>query len=239
MVQPASELATSHARVTGILTVPTRILIAAIAMSALPGLAQTGAQSHGSLSGGKVVVQLEPLGQPRSLIQLIRASSLIIDGDISSVLPPVGNASTLHPPTVRTDSVVAVNSIFAGKVPNNSPFILLEQVGGKLGQWDITAAGDPLVSQGERYILFLQLDDRPNPPNASGMPRYNATGIWSGKAKVTIGRVQFLPQADASLHAFDGNDLNTFIQTLKKVIARPYTDADKQLPIQPPVKKQP
>ena len=75
--------------------------------------------------------------------------------------------------------------------------------------------GDPLVSLGEEYVLFLTADNRRVVPNTSGSPRYAAVGVWSGKAKVVNNKIQFLPHASVQLHKNDNMDLNAFTALVK------------------------
>ena len=210
--------------------------IMSLALCSVSALAQTSLQQQPVRKPGAVVVQVEPLAQPRSLLDLIRMSGLIVDGTVSSVLTPVNGSPNQRTPTIETDSVIAVNAVFAGAVPRNSAYIVIEQVGGKVDQWDVTAAGDPLVAPGERYFLFLNPDNRKDLPNSSGMPRYAVTGVWSGKAKVANAVVTFLTAAHPQLHTYDGIPVDAFIQIVKETISHPYTNT--QLPIQPPVQKQ-
>lgn len=216
-----------------------RLLIIGMTIGVFSGFAQRSAQAPlVPPNGGKVTVNIEPRAQPRSLIQLIRMSNLIIDGTVTGATPPVNGSPNHRTPTIETDSIVTVNAVLKGTVPRSSASILIEQVGGKMDQWEITANGDPLLAVRERYIFFLQLDDRPDQASSSGIPRYGVTGVWSGKVKVLGEKVSFLPQADAELHTYDGGDVNGFLQLLSDTISHPYTDT--HLPIQPHVKqKQP
>ena len=120
---------------------------------------------------------------------------------------------------------------YTGSNTNHSATILLTQVGGKHGRWDVTAAGDPLFSPNEGYILFLIPDQRQELPNTSGMPRYTATGVWSGKVRVMDGKVQFAGRAYPDLHSYDNMDVSMFMQKLKDTISNP--SPNKQLPIHP------
>jgi hypothetical protein len=68
-------------------TMYTRSLIVGI-FTSLVALAQQSAQAPPFPTGGKIALQVEPTAQPRSLIQLVRMSNLIIDGTINSLMPP-------------------------------------------------------------------------------------------------------------------------------------------------------
>lgn len=207
----------------------TRIAIMSLAICVCLGLAQINAHRPPLRDGGKVVVQVTPTAAPTSLLQLIRMSTLVVDGTVSSSLPVINTSQTPDEPRLETHSVVTVTAILSGAVPKSAGNILLAQVGGQLGKWDITVAGDPLVLPGERYILFLVPDERKELANTSGMPRCAATGVWSGKIKVKNGKVAFAAPSDPQLHSYDGTNVDTFLQMLKETIGRPYTN--EQLPI--------
>ena len=171
--------------------------------------------------------------QASSLLQLIQMSRLIVDATVLSRLPTVDTSRNPQHPVLLTDSVMAVHAVLAGTIPNGSADIVIEQTGGDFGDWHMEAEGDPLVSAGERYILSLIPDDRPEPPNTTGLPRYGVLGVWSGKIKVSDGKVAFAPGAHRNLHAYDGTDVAAFLPLLREMIARPYTGADTHLPIHP------
>lgn len=215
----------------------TGIAIAGLLMSAAPVLAQTGAQRQSVTNGGevgrKVEILVMPSGSPKSLFQLVRHSSLIVDGTVSGVLPVLNtNQDPNTPPQLETHSIIGVNAVLSGTVPNNSAHILVAQIGGIMANWDISVAGDTLVSPGERYIFFLVSDERKELPNTSGMPRYAVAGVWSGKVKVTNGKVSFAASAGSQLTgAYNGLSVGSFLQTLDTTINHPYTDADTKLPI--------
>jgi hypothetical protein len=173
--------------------------------------------------GGNLTAKLTPAANPASLFELIRRSNIIVEGTIVSTLPVINTAKQQAIPSLETHSMVAIDAVLAGVVPNHSANILLTQVGGHLDKWDITVPDDPLVIPGERYILFLVPDDRKALPNVSGIPRYAVIGIWSGKIKIVDDKVAFGGPSYPTLHAYDGTDVNLFLQTLREAIRRPYT----------------
>jgi hypothetical protein len=75
---------------------------------------------------------------------------------------------------------------------------------------------DPLVKSGEQYILFLHRDDR-KVPNSTGIPRYEALGVWS-EVPIVNGKIYFPPPAHVALHKYDGMDLTAFVATLQDMI---------------------
>lgn len=181
--------------------------------------------------GGKVTVDAHLREAVVSLDQLIIMSQLIVDGTVTAVLPSISRNPNPDIPAVETDSRVVITEVLLrlDRAPDGltllsetlpgTDTILLAQEGGKAGKWDVDVPADPLVKQGERYILFLHADDRKEPPNTSGLPRYYAVGAWSGKAKVGNGKVQFLPSAVPRLHEHDNADVRAFIATVRQRIS--------------------
>jgi hypothetical protein len=166
-----------------------------------------------------------------SLDQLIRMPELIVDGTVTSVLPSISTNPDPDIPAIETASVVSISEVLlrlergadgltrlTETLPAGRSTILLAQVGGKAGKWDVTVPDDPLLTRGERYVLFLDSDDRKQPPNASGAPRYLAVGAWSGRVRVEGGKIQFLPSALPRLHEYDNTDVTAFVKTVRERI---------------------
>ncbi len=160
-----------------------------------------------------------------SLGQLVTMSRLIVDGTVAAVLPAIHSGPDNE--TVETHSRVLISEVLlhlelgadgltrlVQTPPAGSYTILLAQWGGKAAWRE-----DPLVKQGERYILFLTPDDRTEPPNTSRLPRYHAVGVWSGKVKVENGKVRILPSAAPSLREYDNTDLAAFIAVVRQWIS--------------------
>jgi hypothetical protein len=202
-----------------------------------PLFAQTGSMNR-SISvppaGGQLSLRPTTLSNPRTLLELIRAATVIIDGSILSSLPAATPGSGIgNIPVIETDSVVGVNSILKGTMKDDAANIILAQIGGNSGTWQEQTEGDPLVSKGERYILFLTPDDRKNVVNAGNLPIYDIVGIWAGKVKVVNNAITFEHPASPQLHDFDGMTVDVFMAKLRATIARPFTDQDATLPINP------
>lgn len=111
---------------------------------------------------------------PATLEELSRRSSLIVDGTVKSTLPP----RETSPRALETDAIVTVNRVLKGPVGVRET--LISQRGGVRGELFVTPTQYSIVRPGERYILFLVEDRRPNIPAVEGMTRYLVTGIWSG-----------------------------------------------------------
>ncbi len=183
-------------------------------------------------SGGRVLHTPHPTEPVVSLGQLIDMSKLIVDGAITSVLPAIHPDPDPDSDEVETHSIVSITEVLlrldlgadgltrlVETPPEGSHTILLAQWGGKAGKWEVDVPSDPLVKQGERYILFLIPDDRTQPPNTSRLPRYHAVGAWSGKVKVENGKIHFLPSAAPGLHRLDNSDVSAFIATVRRRIS--------------------
>lgn len=127
--------------------------------------------------------------------------------------------------------MISVSSVLGGKPPGVGT-IQLEQFGGKAGKWDISVPDEPLVRPGERYILFLNLDTRKEPPNTVAVARYYIVGVWSGKVSVQEGKVHFLPRASEQLHTHDNQDVSSFIADVRAEVNHT-APRDPNLPIHP------
>jgi hypothetical protein len=202
----------------------------------LPSLGFGQNMSHQPwMEGGHVIVHDTPVASPRSLLDLTTQARLVVDGTIIGSLPPINLTPNQRPgvPAVETHSIVSINRVIFGEVPNRAATILLIQGGGQLAKWNIEVDGDPLVRAGERYLLFLTPDDRKEVPAESGMSRYSVLGIWSGKARIQNGVIKFPESAAKELHQFDGNGVDAFVQRVEQTIAHPYTDASLPIHLAP------
>jgi hypothetical protein len=174
--------------------------------------------AHPNPADGKFIVSLSPREEVPSLDQAIRMSMLIVDGTVAEVLPSI-NRNSKPPAAIETHSTVAVTEILLGKLPAGTANIVLVQEGGKVGSTEEVVPEDPLVRAGERYILFLDADDRKGAAaSPSSAPRYYAVGIWGGRANVEAGVVQFLPRALPGLHEHDGAVASAFLQAVRERI---------------------
>jgi hypothetical protein len=147
----------------------------------------------------------------------MRKCCLIAEGTVVKILTSI-STNPDHLNSIETDSLVSVTENLLGKLPIGKHTIALAQMGGKTAQCEEVVPADPLVKEGEQYIFFLRPDDRKQPPNTSGSPRYYVVGMWSGKAKVENGKIHFLPDAHAELHEYDNMDAPAFIAILKDKI---------------------
>jgi hypothetical protein len=169
--------------------------------------------THPCPPGGKATTEPELRETVVSMDQLLRMSELIIDGSVTQVFPSVGRSPNL-PEAIETHSLLSVAAILSGALPSGTSSIVLVQEGGKTAQCEEVVADDPLVKEGERYLLFLDQDNRKQPPNSTGSPRYYTVGLWSGKAQVLGGKITFLARAHQSLHTYDNTEVDAFTSML-------------------------
>jgi hypothetical protein len=181
------------------------------------------------LSGGSISFSAHQDEPVFSLDQLIRMSPVIIRGTVISVLPPF-NTNPEIPEFVETDSLIRVDQLLRGNLPDHVSNISLGQSGGKLGGWDARIIGDPLVKENERYIFFLHPDDRTKVLNTTGSPRFYAVGIHTGRVAVEAGKIRFQRDSHPQLHQHDGMSDSEFVDLLRSRFAALFPDLPKWLP---------
>jgi len=164
-------------------------------------------------------------------------------GTVMAVPPARSFGADADPPALRTpilitESTVAVDRVVKGAVKRKSGRVVLSQVGGRSDRLDLEALNDPLVTEGERYLLFLMEDEgQRERPNLTGLPRYSVVGVWSGKAKLSEGGIQFLPAAHESLRKYNGMTTDKFLDVIKVAESGPPMPTDR-LRIHPGGKRQ-
>jgi hypothetical protein len=177
---------------------------------------------------GNIILNQHPIEPVGSLDQLIRMSQVVIDGVVTTTLPPVVRNSAI-PGAVETDSIVTVQNVIFGASPSSPEFLLVED-GGKQGGWTVTVSGDPMVQPGERYIFFLQTDPRSSIPNSAGVipasssvPRYMPTVYANGKVRVAgSGLISFPAGTVSILSQYSGVSLIGFLSSVQSRIQAIY-----------------
>ena len=144
-------------------------------------------------------------------------SPLIVEATVISVFPAISRDPNI-PGSIETHSLISVSAVLSGIIPGGSTTILLAQEGGKVGPLEILVPSDPLVRSGEHYLLFLAPDNRKQPPNTSGSPRYSAVGVWAGKVKSENEKVRFLPRSSQSFQELENTDASAFLTAVKAKI---------------------
>jgi hypothetical protein len=180
------------------------------------GYGQTARRGNVSLDpcpGGTAIKMLETITPP-TLEALVQSVDLIAVGKVVKVLP-----ATRRDPhrlsSVETTSIISVSEVLLGSLARGTNMISISQLGGRVEPCAAVVPEDPLFESGDEYVLFLVPDERTVPPNTTGLPRYGTFGGWNGKAKVTQGRIQFLPDASEGLHKYDHSDVIEFIALLR------------------------
>jgi hypothetical protein len=163
----------------------------------------------------QVSAEIEPQVYVTDVDLLVRMADLIVEATVKSVLPAVIVSNNGRTPLIETQSVLSVSTLLFGTLPPGSQEILLTQIGGQVGRWNIVSNDAPLVQAGEYYIMFLEADTRSTPPNVTGLPRYDVCGVWGGLVKVVEGKTQYLASAAPKLHESDGKDADAFITSLR------------------------
>jgi hypothetical protein len=166
---------------------------------------------------GKYVVDMNNLwGAVGSFDQLLKGSELIIDGTIKEILPSY-RTNPPSPTSLETCSIVSINKVIWGNLPNNQKTVAMAEPGGNSGGYEVIAKQHPLAKLGERYIFFLKSYPLTNAVNNTGMPLYRTVGSWAGKVQINEKEIaQFLPDAVAELHSFDGKNVDSFISIVKE-----------------------
>lgn len=131
-----------------------------------------------------------PGTEPDSLKRLCDASTLIVDGFVQYI-PPVRQLTKVQ--RLETDVVFRVTRVLKGPATINT--IAVTQRGGSVGAYTEQPAQYSLMKQGERYLLFARVDNRPNIPAVPGNARYLITGEWVGNFRV---------DADSRVHLSSG-----------------------------------
>jgi hypothetical protein len=169
---------------------------------------------------------------------LIQISELIIKGTVARVLP--SEVLSQNPRNVmHTTSLISIDEVLRGTPPPSNT-IAITQLGGQVGPCSLTVKDAPVVDLREEYILFLVHDLSPSIPNNSGSPRYTVYGVYSGKAKIVDGKIQFSPGASYALREYNGTDLAMFKDIVKRGVdvrkLRP-VDHLPGTPVPPPGKR--
>jgi hypothetical protein len=84
--------------------------------------------------------------------------------------------------------------------------------------WFLQPAGPGcLVRAGEEFVFFLQENKRALPETSARL--YDAVAVWSGKAKIVDGKIQFLPAAGLGLFKLNNTRLPAFLRLVKQQLA--------------------
>ena len=166
-----------------------RILSAALLMLAVV----TGAfsQQDGRVHAGEAPPQpergiLHGYGDPmsiRSFTELCTKADTIIDGVVETDTPRLMPGRHA---TVETDFRISVNRVLKGPIDTRE--VVVSETGGTVGELQLIM-NFPLLRKGDRYVLFLDAENRPEIPPVPGLPRFRAEVVFRA-FKVEAGKIQ-------------------------------------------------
>lgn len=148
------------------------------------------------------------------LERLCGLSDLVIDGIVATRFP----ARSPSRGTLQTDFLISISRVLKG--PNTLRQIMVSQMGGTIGDFHLVTNQYALMQPGERYILFLQNDNRPSTPGRPGIPPYYVTGIGAGLGRVVDGKVQ-LGTTAGDLRSYDGAAVESLAAEIEKLVSPP------------------
>lgn len=171
---------------------------------------------------GEIHSTIEPHEWGQTLSDLARQADLIVDGMVdASNLPSVQPDAVNRPHHIETDVVFLISTFIKGSLPGQKTFprVVIAENGGTVGELKVTVQ-EPPMQQGEKYILFLQVDGRTYQKAVAGLPRYVVIGVWNGKFKVgRDGKVSVPSHSLPDLRTHHGEDHDTFVGKVKAAAA--------------------
>jgi hypothetical protein len=120
---------------------------------------------------------------------------------------------------VQTDFLISISQVLKG--PNTLRQIMVSQMGGTIGDFHLVTDQYALMQPGERYVLFLQNDNRTSTPRRPGIPPYYVTRSWAGLGRVVGDRVQLGSTAPGELSSYDGSGVESLAIEIKKLVSQP------------------
>jgi hypothetical protein len=135
---------------------------------------------------------------------------VIVEGVVTRTFPSRGERS------LETDALFDVTDVLKGL--NTIQQVLISQAGGAKAGVSIAPTQYSLVRPGEKYMLFLREDERPNMPDPANVGRYLVTGIWSGLFYFENDRMQVrAAQRDQLRATYEGLTLKQIKRQLEAV----------------------
>lgn len=172
-------------------------------------------------------LSLAPGYLPRSTEELCDSSIFIVDADVQLILPPRQNLR--YPPGVQllqnrsfplfryleTDAILRVRQVLKG--PGSLRQVVISQKGGAVGPYTELPSQYNLMQRGERYILFLTDETRPDLPDVDGIPRYALNGAWTGMFQIDKSGVHLSPDTgDGIREQFEGGSSQDVIIAIQR-----------------------
>jgi hypothetical protein len=97
---------------------------------------------------------------------------------------------------------------------------MVAQMGGTIGDFHLVTDQYALMQPGERYILFLQNDNRPSTPRRADIPPYFITRSWAGLGRVLDGKIQLGTTAPGELASYNGSDVEMLVSEIQGLVSR-------------------
>jgi hypothetical protein len=110
-----------------------------------------------------------------SVEDLSRSSDAVIVGEVREITSGWNDAQTL----ITTRVSVLVEEAVIGKADG---MVVVEFIGGEVGEVGLRVSGMPSFQFGERVFLFLEA--YPGSTSKSGVPTYELTGMFQGKIPI-------------------------------------------------------
>ena len=124
---------------------------------------------------------------PEDLNDLVKWTPLIVRGVVSMQLP--ARCANVECTFLYTDFEFSIKRLLKVDGTNRKyDKVIVSQDGGKLGDLEVTVSGEPLMHEGEEYILCLIYDPREDRLKYDGA-RWVVRGMWNGKYKIQDGKV--------------------------------------------------
>jgi hypothetical protein len=181
---------------------------------------------------GRYVIDASSMETIPSMKELIRRSKLIIDGTVEKVLP-AERLNQDQPISLNTRSIITINRVIRGELPNGQKSVTVIEPGGKLEGYEIVNKSHPVAKSGERYFFFLKPNDRPGFVKDPKNPLYVVVGDV-GRVNVSEkGTIKFLPNATPELRSFNDGDAVKLATTLDELIKYLYPERPPNVPPTP------
>jgi hypothetical protein len=167
----------------------------------------------------KFILDLAPwrpaLQNEPPLQRLCDASDIVLDGIVANAYPSRSPSRG----TLQTDFLISVSRVLKG--PDTLRQVMVAQMGGAIGDFHLVTDQYALMQPGQRYILFLQTDNRPSTPRRADIAPYYVTRSWAGLGRVVEGKIQLGTTAPGELTSYDGTEVESLALEIKKLVSQP------------------
>jgi hypothetical protein len=147
---------------------------------------------------GDPVAMPPALANKPPLERLCDFSDIVIEGIVTTAFPARSPIQGM----LYTDFLISVSRVLKG--PDTLRQIMVSQMGGSVGDFHLVTDRYALMQPGQRFILFLQNDNRPSTPRRPGIPPYSITRSWAGLGRVVDDKLQLGTTAPGELSSYNG-----------------------------------